>query len=97
MFKTRKKLTPIEVELLDYFNSMKSERNLEVLEQSVNLFNVFYGEFNVNPTWRTQMKKVSLFTLVLIYIVGVSLAFGFGIGKLKGTLKKKSAEESSNL
>jgi len=57
MFKTGKKLIPIKVELLDYFESMKSEENLEVLEQSVNLFNVFYGELQRN---RVKSKTISV-------------------------------------
>ncbi len=54
MFKTGKKLTSIEVELLDYFDSIKKEMNLEVLEQSTNLFNVFYGEWQRD---RVKSKK----------------------------------------
>lgn len=57
MFKVGKKLTSIEVELLNYFNSMKYERNLEVLEQSANLFNVFYGEWQRN---RVKSKKTNV-------------------------------------
>ena len=45
MFKTEKDWTLIEVELLDYFKSIKNEGNMEVLEQSANLFNIFVGEF----------------------------------------------------
>lgn len=48
MFKIEKEWTPIEIELLEYFKSMKYERNLEVLEQSVNLFNIFCGEWQRN-------------------------------------------------
>ena len=48
MFKTRMEWTPIEVRLLEYFNSIKSEGNMEILEQSANLFNIFYGELQRN-------------------------------------------------
>ncbi len=48
MFKTEKEWTPIEIELLEYFKSIRNEGNMEVLEQSANLFNIFYGEFQRN-------------------------------------------------
>ncbi len=44
MVKARTKWTHVEVELRDYFKSLRDEKNLEVLEQAANLFNIFYGE-----------------------------------------------------
>jgi len=38
------------------------------------------------------MRKVSLFTILLVFVIGISLSFGFGLGKLKGTLKKAEKE-----
>lgn len=44
LFKTGESWKPIEAELLEYFNSIKDEKYLEILEQAINLWNVFYGE-----------------------------------------------------
>ncbi|KKM13197.1 hypothetical protein LCGC14_1718680, partial [marine sediment metagenome] len=48
MFKTEKIWNSIEFELLKYFKSIRNEGNMEVLEQSANLFNIFSGEFQRN-------------------------------------------------
>ncbi len=45
MFYTRKSLIPIEIELIEYFKSMKKEINVETLTQASTLFNYFNGEF----------------------------------------------------
>ncbi len=45
MLKANKSWKPIEIELLEYFKSMKKENNLETLNQSSILFGIFYGEF----------------------------------------------------
>ncbi len=45
-----------EITLLEYFRSMESEFNIEILKQSSILFNLFYGEFQrgrVNSTIKT--------------------------------------------
>lgn len=57
MFKTEMEWTPIEVGLLEYFKSIRNEGNMEVLEQSVNLFNIFYGELQRN---RVKSKPPSV-------------------------------------
>lgn len=57
MFKTRMEWTPIEVGLLEYFKSIRNEGNMEVLEQSANLFNIFYGELQRN---RVKSKPPSV-------------------------------------
>ena len=44
MFKTGESWKPIEVDLLEYFESIRNEKNLEILEQAVNLWGIFYGE-----------------------------------------------------
>jgi len=44
MFKTGESWKPIEVELLEYFKSIRNEKNFEILEQIVNLWGVFYVE-----------------------------------------------------
>ena len=44
MFKTGGSWKHIEVDLLEYFGSIKDEKNLEILEQAVNLWGIFYGE-----------------------------------------------------
>ncbi|MFW9970560.1 MAG: hypothetical protein ACFFDF_10190, partial [Candidatus Odinarchaeota archaeon] len=45
LFKTNKSWKEDEINLLEYFNSMESEYNTKILNQSSILFNVFYGEF----------------------------------------------------
>ncbi len=45
MFKTGKSWIPIEVKLREFFKSVRNEKNIEILEQAVNLWNIFYGEF----------------------------------------------------
>lgn len=57
MFKTEKEWTPIEVELLEYFKSIRNEGNMEVLEQSANLFNIFYGELQRNRV-KSELSSV---------------------------------------
>ncbi len=57
MFKTEKDWTLIEVELLDYFKSIRNEGNMEVLEQSANLFNIFNGEFQRNRV-KSELSSV---------------------------------------
>ncbi len=57
MFKTEKDWTLIEVELLGYFKSIRNEGNMEVLEQSANLFNIFNGEFQRNRV-KSELSSV---------------------------------------
>jgi len=57
MFKTGMEWTPIEFELLEYFKSIRNEGNMEVLEQSANLFNIFHGELQRN---RVKSKPLSV-------------------------------------
>lgn len=45
LFKTNKSWKEDEINLLEYFNSMESEYNTKILNQSSILFNLFYGEF----------------------------------------------------
>ena len=59
LFKTNQKWKEDEVSLLEYFRSMESEFNLEVLKQSSILFNIFYGEFQgerVNSSVKTVFE-----------------------------------------
>ena len=38
------------------------------------------------------MRKVTIFTALIVFVLSVSFAFGFGLGNLKGTLKQKEME-----
>lgn len=57
MFKTEKEWTSIEFELLKYFKSIRNEGNMEVLEQSANLFNIFNGELQRNRV-KSELSSV---------------------------------------
>ena len=65
MFKTKMEWTSIEVELLEYFESIINEKNLEVLGQSVNLFNVFYGELQGNRLKSKPLKVLEIRKMLL--------------------------------
>ncbi len=57
IFKIGKSWIPIEIELLEYFESVGDEKNLEVLEQAVVLWGIFYGEF-IRKIVKSSQSKV---------------------------------------
>lgn len=47
MFKCGESWEPIEVEILEFFNSMPNEKNLDILRKGALLFGIFCGEFEI--------------------------------------------------
>ncbi|MBA7514089.1 hypothetical protein ES705_06113 [subsurface metagenome] len=60
MFYAKKSLIPIEIELIEYFTSMKKENNMETLSQASTLFNYFYGEFQ---QCKVKSKSDTIFSI----------------------------------
>ncbi len=71
-FKTEKDWTIIEVELLDYFKSIRNEGNMEVLEQSANLFNIFNGELQRNRV-KSELSSVLEIRKMLIETIDLKI------------------------
>lgn len=73
MFKTGKSWKPIEVELLEFFESVRSERNIEILEHVVNLWGIFYGDLQRE---KVKSSKSTVFDIKkkLLVIINSNIA-----------------------
>ena len=73
MFKVGKSWIPIEVELLEYFKSVGDEKNMEVLEQTVILWGIFYGEF-VRKKIKSRKSTIFEFKEILLNAINSNIA-----------------------
>lgn len=90
MFKTDRTWIPIEVDILEYLRSAVKEKNLEILNRTSILFNIYYGEF--------QRNRVNSSIDTIIEIRGILLKIlSLNIKNSKTNMRKANLEYSKFL